>query len=390
MRSTLAVAVIGLVLGAGTMLLGCGDDEPAPAGDDAAATESSAAWQEGGGEQWEKVLEAGRQEGKLILEGGPTLSQSSFADDFERDTGITLEVTTGEWAARQTSMQQEAQANRLSIDLTLGGPSELREMLPYGLLNPIKDQLLLPGATDPANWKGDGIKWVDKEGEYLLQGSESKLTAWTVINSDEVDPAEIDTWEKLLDPQFKGKIAGLDPKLPDAGLALAASWAAVYGVDFVTDLYVGQDVKLSANKRQLIDWVARGTYGIALGTSPVDTKRFQDEGINLRIINPPDGPQFLTGAESVLKQPRNKNGELGPHPNAAQVFINWFASKPGQIAYNRAALDVSRRTDVPLQPGVDKSIVPDEGRESLDGTEWKFYLEERPKIAEELVQALGT
>jgi ABC-type Fe3+ transport system substrate-binding protein len=388
---SLRLAVLAAAAVAVVVWSGCGD-EGSDSGDDSAASAppaASKAWQDGGGEKWAKVLDAARAEGEVVIDGPPTLGEGEFAKAFERDTGIELKVSTGESAARQTSNLQEAQANRLSVDLALGGSSELLEMAPLGLLNPIADQLLLPGVTDGSNWKGGKIKWVDEEEEYLLQGSNSKLTAWTAVNADEIDPAEIDSWESLLDPKFKGKIASYDPRTSGVGQALAAAFVWAYGSDFPVALYEGQDVTLSSNSRQLIDWVARGRFPIALGVSPVDVKTYQDQGLNIEVLDPPNGPQFLDGAQSIVKQPRNKDGSLGPHPNAATVFINWFASQPGQLVYNRDELNVSLRTDVPVQPGVDENIVPDEGRKTLDGSSYAFYVEQRPKIREDLTETLG-
>jgi ABC-type Fe3+ transport system substrate-binding protein len=388
-RLPLAAAVAVTIVA----VAGCGGDEEAASGEGSAARSQVATadgWQEGGGEKWQQVLKAARAEGEVVVDGPPTLAGGEFAKDFERDTGIELKISTGESAARQTSNLQEAQANKLSVDVAVGGSSELLEMLPLGLLNPIDDQLLLPGVTEPKNWSGGEIKWVDNEGKHLLQGSNSKLTAWTAVNADAYDPAQIDSWESLLDPKLKGKIASYDPRTSGVGQALAADFAWAYGADFVVELFEGQDVTLSSNSRQLIDWVARGQYPIVLGVSPVDVKRFQDAGVKLETIDPPGGPQFLTGSQSVIKQPRNKDGSLGPHPNAATVFINWYASQPGQLAYNRQELNVSLRTDVPIQPGVDEKIVPDEGRKTLDGTSYDFYVEQRPKITEQLTEALGS
>jgi iron(III) transport system substrate-binding protein len=385
----LVAAVLALIVAAG-----CGDDsddQTGAAGESAASNGAAAEadWQQGGGSEWEEILEKARSEGEVVMDARPALAQSSFGEDFERDTGIKLTIAGAEGAARQTSTLQEALANKLSVDIAFGGLSELFEMKPQGLLNPIKDQLLLPASTDPSAWTTEGIKWIDKEGQFVLQGSSQKLTAWTAFNTDMIDPSEIASWEDLVDPKFKGKIASFDPTVPDVGQALAAAFVPAFGIDFVKKLYGEQDVTLSTNKRQLIDWVARGRFPIALGTDPADTRRFQEEGLPVQILNPPDGPQFLTGSPSTVKQPRNKDGSLGPNPNAATVFINWFTSQPGQVAYNKAAFDISLRSDVPIQPGVDEGIIPDEGRETIDTSSYEFYVEEQPGIAKQVTEALG-
>ncbi len=363
-----------------TLLAGCssGDSaEPAESPDAAPVAD----WQEGAPAEWAEILEKGQAEGEVVLDSSPELQQSDFAARFEADTGIKIVSAAAESSARYTAMEQEAQANQLSIDVSLGGGTELR-MIDQGLLQDIKAQMILPNVTDPDNWVGgDGPTWMDDEGKYMLRSS-NYVFGWAIVNSDTFDAEEFDSWDDLLDPKYKGKIATYDP-LSGPGQAVSAFFYDALGEEFVEDLYVGQELVPTTDRRQLIEWVARGTYDIALGGTQAELERFAREGLPVTGVMPREGIGQYTGGSGVLKQPLNANGSLTPHPNAAQVFINWFASTAGQQAYDDAMLEVTTRNDVDLSK-IPDYVKPEEDREYIDTYEEYWYTVVRNEVAAEL------
>ena len=58
-------------------------------------------------------------------------------------------------------------------------------------------------------------------------------------------------------------------------------------------------------------------------------------------VYPKDGPGSLTGGFSVVMLIKD-----APHPNAAQLFANWFGSKEAQTIYEAQMMETSLRTDV--------------------------------------------
>jgi ABC-type Fe3+ transport system substrate-binding protein len=237
--------------------------------------------------------------------------------------------------------------------------------------------------TEPGNWMGGRIKSMDKEGAYFFQGS-YWVHAWPVFNSDRIKPGMVGSWKDLLKPEFKGRIAAVDPRSGGPGQAAAAYLVDVFGIDFLKQLYLGQEVAYTRDGRQLIEWVVRGNYDVALGGVQVDVEQFRTRGIrNLLVPELPDGPGSVLGGFSVLKQPKGS-----PHPNAATVFINWYASRPGQTAYSRVMLEPSARVDVDV-PAVPDYVRPKPGIHYLDQYEENWYRETRPKVEEAIINALG-
>lgn len=136
----------------------------------------------------------------------------------------------------------------------------------------------------------------------------------------------------------------------------------LYGLDFVTELFVGQQIAFTADPNLLVEWVVRGKYDIALGGIQVSLEKFRDEGFRdaIKPILPQEAPGYVTGGYSVLKMPQGL-----PHPNAATVFLNWFLSKPGAVAYSQAMLETSRRLDVKTAAALDY-IVPRDSVKYID------------------------
>jgi len=83
-----------------------------------------------------------------------------------------------------------------------------------------------------------------------------------------------------------------------------------------------------------------------------------------------------------------KQAKGAPHPAAATVFLNWYASQPGQTEYTRRMLEPSTRVDVNV-PEVPDYTVPKPGAKYLDQYVEDWYMDVRPKVANALVEALG-
>ena len=343
------------------------------------ASAATSDWQANAPEEWEKVLRLARQEGQVTVGGFPSLAKKMSAA-FERDTGVKMNFLGARPRQLTSRFTAEARANNMTIDVALGG-GRLLALIPDGLLEPVAPQIILPHNA-PENFRGNRHKYMDSAQKYLLQGSE-QVFGWLVVNSDMIDPNEIKSWKDLLDPKYKGKIISHDPRGPGPGQG-ATSWLYnTKGLDFVKDLFLGQEARYTNDNRQLIEAVVRGTHPIAFGVIQFMIERFRREGFkNLAVVLPEDGPGYLTGGFSVLKQARNV-----PRPNAAKVFINWYISKPGQEVYEAVMLEPSRRMDV--DTGLPGYLKPKPGADYYEAYNEKIYFS-RNVVVKAITDALGS
>jgi ABC-type Fe3+ transport system substrate-binding protein len=160
-------------------------------------------------------------------------------------------------------------------------------------------------------------------------------------NTSIVKPGELTSWKDLLKPQYKGKIAAFDPRRSGPGQTPVGYLAALFGNNFLEALYIGQQVKLTADNRQLAEWVARGDYPIGIALVQFAVEIYRKQGLPIERIFPKDGQGSLTGGFSVVMLIKN-----APHPHAGQLFANWFASKEAQIIYESQMMETSLRRDV--------------------------------------------
>jgi hypothetical protein len=77
-----------------------------------------------------------------------------------------------------------------------------------------------------------------------------------------------------------------------------------------------------------------------------------------------------------------------PHPAAAQVFLNWYASARGQEVYDQVMLESSARTDVDLPAELGYVGIQD-GVDYCDDSNLDWYLKERGDDTETLVGYAG-
>lgn len=335
-------------------------------------------WQAGAGDDWKQMLAAAKKEGTVVVAGPPEIGKP-MADAFKRDTGIDVEFLGSVGAAMVTRMSREYKSGNVTLDVVFSGAITL-SMQEY--MEPLKPKLLLPGVTDSKNWVGGKMKFADNAETYIPYFGE-QVSGFPLANTDQVKPGTITSWNDLLKPQYKGKIAIYDPRVPGPGVATSVFIADALGLDFVKKLYIDQQPKFSRDARQLVEWVARGINPIAIGVSLNEIESFKASGIkNIDVIEMPNAPLRVT-ASFYPHVPKK-----APHPNAALVFMNWYASKPGQEVNSRAQVMASRRTDVVIE-GQPEIIKPKAGVYYNDQYAEDFVLNKRDKLIEDVRKIVG-
>jgi ABC-type Fe3+ transport system substrate-binding protein len=126
------------------------------------------------------------------------------------------------------------------------------------------------------------------------------------------------------------------------------------GEDYVRELLTKQDVTVTGDNRQLVDWVVRGRYPIGVGLTGDVLRQFQAEGLGGNVRTLDEGPKALSpgfGGIQLLNRP--------PDPNAAKLFVNWLLSREAQTRISETVGVNSRRVDVPV---ADPTSAPDPAR----------------------------
>src|SRR5712692_6328570 len=241
--------------------------------------------------QWQEVLTRARAEGRVVVDVPPEVGdayRAAFQVIPER-FGFTVETRTIGTAEIAQLLLRECSVGRQSLDVVLGGLSEVFDVYPRGCLAPIKSQLLLPEVADPANWRDGVLKFDDPDGDYFFQLGEY-VTGVLIYNSQRLKPADIATSRDLLKPELKGKIASHDPRQAGGGRGLATYLLEVLGPDYIRQLYLGQDVARTSDQRQLAEWIARGVHLVGLGSVERGIEPLRQEGLPIGVTRLTDIP----------------------------------------------------------------------------------------------------
>lgn len=225
-------------------------------------------------------------------------------------------------------------------------------------------------------WADDGKSLADT---YVYQ------VGWSAnVNRSFTPESKLNKLDQIWDPQWKGKIAWLDPRIPSARAEVAGVLLLSTREDKLRALMRDQTPALTQDRRQVAEWLIRGNYPIAIRVDPAVLGTFANQGIDLKQIQPPEpqdpGSATLspaTGAIGLVNR--------APHSNAAKLFINWLLSKEGQTAHTRYVGLNSRRSDVPI---ADQTAVVDTKRhyENLQTeVNWPTYLK-GVQIAKEMLK----
>jgi iron(III) transport system substrate-binding protein len=209
--------------------------------------------------EWNHVLEGAKREGKLVVANSPDPVMREIAAKFKARYGITVEHLAGSSSKLADRLGTERRVGINTVDVFLGGVQTVANILyPEKMLDPLKPVLILPEVVDPKKWKGGKPWFIDPEERYVLRVY-STITGLLHINTEQVKPDDLSKATDLLDTKWRGKIATEDPTVAGSGSNTAARIYIQMGEDFVKKLYLGQNVVLTRERRQLTDWLARGT-----------------------------------------------------------------------------------------------------------------------------------
>ncbi len=307
--------------------------------------------------EWEKTVDAAKQEKELVLYGPHLPFFLKVWEPFQRSyPQIKFKFEPGKGSDHLTRVLAERRAGIYQVDLVMGGGSVMHRFS-QGTLDPILPLLVLPEVTDQSAWWGKKLHFTDQKNQYIVSFSESAKTAAIAFNSKSVNPKEIQAWKDLLDPKWKGRIASFDPRAAGGGDPfIFFYYSPELGSGFISRLLREMDVILTRDLQQGIDWLAQGKVAIYLGSAlfTVEAKR---RGLPVDILPHSLNEGEIMGLGGVCCTVFLNRA---PHPNASKVFMNWLLSKEGQTLWQKYTRTNSLRMDIP-KDDVYPEFVPKEG-----------------------------
>lgn len=291
--------------------------------------------------EWNKIIEAAKKEGKIVAGGPPTaVLRKQFKETFESRFGIELELLSAPGPQNAQRAISEFKAGVKYFDVLHGGSGTLEPLKNENMLAPFMDFVVLPEVKDPKQWWG-GHMWEDnlKTNRFIYSFSADFSTP-PFYNADLVKPGEISSYDDLLQPKWKGKIGMFEPRVPSAGQGLWGFLMRAKGKEFLQRL-ADQNLFIQRDGQQIAIGLAKGNLAVALGLSQRFVDPYIKGGLPIKVLTSiKEGIGGSNGFGTVAVMAN------APHPNAAKVYINWLLGKEGQELYSRALTQGSRRLDV--------------------------------------------
>lgn len=310
----------------------------------AVSAAEKAAWQL----DWEKTIQAAKQEGQLQVYAAMGPYDPGIFAEFQKDfPEIKATVIHGNSSRISPRLMAERRADKYLADVYLGGPTSLYSFYRNKLFDPLTPILVLPEVLDSSLWWEGKQLYVDPERKYIFVNEGSVAGFAITYNTQQVKLGEFKSNWDILQPKWKGKIVSLDARDPGFG---ASELRFLYyhpelGAEFIRRLFGEMDLTLSRDHKQAMDWLGIGKFALCIFCRDGSATEAKAQGLPVDYIAPASLKEMprLRGSASAITLINR-----APHPNAAKVFINWYLSRRGQMVYQESHGDRdSLRVDIP-------------------------------------------
>lgn len=300
-------------------------------------------------EEWAKVVEAGKKEGKVVLYNSANGASyfTNVIKSFEAKYGISVDSLDLRASELTERIRAEQVAGRFLGDLELHSTSTIEQQIIDG---PLVEKV--GRVPNIANLRPE------------LPATDMWIPAWiqaygVLINTRLVKPEdEPKKWTDLTDPKWKDKILSDDTRPIGGGQTMFFVLQKTYGTPFHEKL-AAQNLVFSRDLRNDARRVARGEYPLYI---PQMFAMASDiKGLPIKVLVMEEGVPYVPINFAQLKN--------APHPNAARVFINHFLEQESQLQYANAWMTtvikgMKEKANEDAKPFVEPKLL---GRSELEG-----------------------
>ena len=266
-------------------------------------------------DDWAKVVEGAKKEGKLLIYTASVGSpfHRIVITAFEKKYDIKVDLLEARASEVRERVRVEQSAGRFLGDLHHNGSTTTALMQRDGNFQP---RGFIPNVRNiESPYEADDIKIPAEVISYCL-----------LVNRNIVKPAdEPKSWKDLLDPIWTGKILSDDYRALGGGAVFFVVMYDTFGKEFHEKLAAQKPVfsrDLANSERR----VARGEFPLYL---PFSLQNYNNlKGLPIKPIVPAEGRPYVRFDLAMLKN--------APHPNAARVFMNHYLEPDSQLVFANA------------------------------------------------------
>jgi iron(III) transport system substrate-binding protein len=285
------------------------------------------------------MIDAAKKEGSVVWYTTQIIDQFArpAAQAFEKKYGVKVSYVRANSNEVALRVMNEAKAGKMQADVFDG----------TGAAASLKKEGVVAKFV-PENAGRFPKQYVDSQGFWVA----TNLYVLTPGYNTELIPkgTQPKTFQDLLDPKYKGKIAWNSTPSSSAGPGFVGlvleSMGEEKGMAYLRELAKQQPAGLAVAARQVLDQVIAGEYAIALNIFNNHAVISAAKGAPVDWI-PMDPALGVLSVISVTKD--------APHPNAGKLFLEFLMSEEGQKLYRDAEY-------LPVDPDVppkDLALRPD-------------------------------
>jgi iron(III) transport system substrate-binding protein len=285
-------------------------------------------------DDWDKVVDAAKKEGKLLIYTASVGSpfHKTVIKAFETKYGIKVDLLEARASEVRERVRVEQSAGRFLGDLHHNGSTTTWLMTRDGNFQP---HGAIPNVKNiEAPYEADDIKIPAEVISYCL-----------LINRSMVKPTdEPKSWKDILDPKWTGKILSDDYRALGGGAVFFVVMQNTFGREFHEKL-AAQKPSFSRDIANSERRTARGEFPLYLPFSLQDLNNLK--GLPVKAIVPAEGRPYVRFDLTMLKN--------APHPNAVRLFMNHYLEPESQLVfanagYNPVVKGVIEKTSEEIRP----------------------------------------
>jgi len=266
-------------------------------------------------DDWAKVAEAAKKEGKLVIYTASigSVSLKAVTKAFEQKYGIAIELLEARASEVRERVRVEQSAGRFLGDIHHNGSTTTWLMMrdgnfqPHGTIPNIKN-IMPPYEADDIRIPAEVISWGLLVNRNLVKAAD-----------------EPKSWKDILDPRWTGKILSDDYRALGGGAVFFVVMFNTFGQEF-HDKLAAQKPVFSRDIQNSERRVARGEFPLYIPFSLQDYNTLK--GLPVKPIVPAEGRPWVRFDLTMLKG--------APRPNAARLFMNHYLEPESQIVYANA------------------------------------------------------
>jgi len=264
-------------------------------------------------------IEGAKREGKVVVYGSdsPDNLRGTIRAFNQRYPFITVEYTKAPTAVRYEKVPFSAKQGKPGVDLVTAIGGSTAVYVDSGVLMDLSN---LPiWNSYPKETKLDG-KYI--AGPFVYHWSLAYNT--NLVPKNEVPHS----WEDLLQPKWKGKVAANSITRSVTFTPLWYAWGAEKATKFLEGLVANGLHNRKEGGDASVLLLAAGEFSLLVTAVEYKVYLDQKKGAPVEWVALDPVPTTSGGLMGALKD--------APHPNALRVYVNWLLSEEGQRAYSAA------------------------------------------------------